>query len=105
MKRYIFYLLIIYGQGVLPESPVTTCPQGGSEQVERVDNIQGSLRFQGGGGGGRRPPTKMIPFGLGDPSLFLVHGQPIGLGNKGRGMCYPVCGMMHIKEPLLLIDE
>ena len=25
--------------------------------------------------------------------------------NKGRGMCYPVCGMVHIKEPLLLIDE
>ena len=25
--------------------------------------------------------------------------------NKGRGMCYPVCGMMHIKEPLLLIDK
>ena len=24
--------------------------------------------------------------------------------NKGRGMRYPVCGMMHIKEPLLLID-
>ena len=23
--------------------------------------------------------------------------------NKGHGMCYPVCGMMHIKEPLLLI--
>ena len=22
--------------------------------------------------------------------------------NKGRGMYYPVCGMMHIKEPLLL---
>ena len=22
--------------------------------------------------------------------------------NKGRGMCYPVCGMVHIKEPLLL---
>ena len=21
--------------------------------------------------------------------------------NKGHGMCYPVCGMMHIKEPLL----
>ena len=21
------------------------------------------------------------------------------------GMCYPVCGMVHIKEPLLLIDE
>ena len=23
--------------------------------------------------------------------------------NKGHGMCYPVCGMMHIKEPLLLL--
>ena len=25
--------------------------------------------------------------------------------NKGRGMCYPVCGMMHIKETLLLIGK
>ena len=25
--------------------------------------------------------------------------------NKGRGMYYPVCGMVHIKEPLLLIDK
>ena len=25
--------------------------------------------------------------------------------NKGRGMCYAVCGMMHIKEPLLLIGK
>ena len=25
--------------------------------------------------------------------------------NKGCGMCYPVCGMVHIKEPLLLIDN
>ena len=25
--------------------------------------------------------------------------------NKGRGMCYPVCGMVHIKEPLLLIGS
>ena len=24
---------------------------------------------------------------------------------KGRGMCYPVCGMMHIKEPVLLIGK
>jgi len=23
--------------------------------------------------------------------------------NKGRGMCYPVCGMAHIKHPLLPI--
>ena len=25
--------------------------------------------------------------------------------NKGRSMCYHVCGMVHIKEPLLLIDK
>ena len=25
--------------------------------------------------------------------------------NKGRGMCYPVCGMMHIKELLMLIER
>ena len=25
--------------------------------------------------------------------------------NKGHGMCYPVCGMVHIKEPLLSIEK
>ena len=25
--------------------------------------------------------------------------------NKDRGMCYPVCGMVHIKKPLLLIGK
>ena len=25
--------------------------------------------------------------------------------NKDRGMCYPVCGIMYIKEPLLLIGK
>ena len=25
--------------------------------------------------------------------------------NKGRGMCYPVCGMVHLKEPLLSIEK
>ena len=25
--------------------------------------------------------------------------------NKGRGMCHPLCGMMHIKETLLLIGK
>ena len=36
-----------------------------------------------------------------DPSW----GGPIELVNKGCGMCYPVCGMVHIKEPLLLIRK
>ena len=25
--------------------------------------------------------------------------------NKGRGMCYPVCGMVYIKQTLLLIRK
>ena len=25
--------------------------------------------------------------------------------NNGRGLCYPVCGMMQIKEPLLFIGK
>ena len=25
--------------------------------------------------------------------------------NKGRGMCNPICGNVHIKEPLLLIGK
>ena len=25
--------------------------------------------------------------------------------NKGRDVCYPVCGMVHIKEPLLLNER
>ena len=25
--------------------------------------------------------------------------------NKGCGMCYPVCGVVHIKDPLLLIKK
>ena len=23
--------------------------------------------------------------------------------NKGRGMCYPICGMVHIKEPSIRV--
>ena len=39
----------------------------------------------------------------------ILHGGPIELFlnwfNKLRGMCYTVCGMVHIKEPLLLIGK
>ena len=39
----------------------------------------------------------------------IHHGGPIelfyDLCNNGRGMCYPVCGMVHIKHPLLLIGK
>ena len=41
-----------------------------------------------------------------DPLIYFSF-QPVlhDWCNKGRGMCYPVCGMVHIKEPLLLIDK
>ena len=33
--------------------------------------------------------------------------QPVihDLYNKGRGKCYPVCGMMHVKELLLIVGK
>ena len=37
--------------------------------------------------------------------LFLVPACAPRLVYKGCGMCYPVCGMVHIKEPLLLIGK
>ena len=45
-----------------------------------------------------------------DPSWVDPYGyfsfQPVlhDWCDKGCGVCYPVCGMVHIKEPLLLID-
>ena len=36
----------------------------------------------------------------------IPHGGPIELFLvPGRGMCYPLCGIIHIKEPLLLIGK
>ena len=41
-----------------------------------------------------------------DPlSYFLFQPVLHDWCNKGRGMCYPVCGMMHKKELLLLIGK
>ena len=41
------------------------------------------------------------------PCLCYFSFQPVlhDWCNKGGGMCHPVCGMMHIKEPLLLIGK
>ena len=41
-----------------------------------------------------------------DPlDYFSFQPVPHNWCNKGHGMCYSVCGMMHIKEPLLLIRK
>ena len=41
-----------------------------------------------------------------DPLSYFSF-QPVlhDWSNKGHGMCYPICGMMHIEEPLLLIGK
>ena len=38
-------------------------------------------------------------------SYFSFHPVLHDWCNKDRGMCYSVCGMVHIKEPLLLIGK
>ena len=38
-------------------------------------------------------------------SYFLFQPELHNWYNKGRSMCYPVCGVVHIKDPLLLIRK
>ena len=68
--------------------------------------------FSGAGGSSEVERSLMVRWVVGT----ILHGvDPLGYFsfqpvihdwcNKGRGMCYPVCGMVHIKEPLLLIDK
>ena len=46
-----------------------------------------------------------ILHGVDPLSYFSFQPELHDWCNKGRGMCYPVCGMVHIKEPLLLIGK
>ena len=48
---------------------------------------------------------RIDPSWGGPIELFLVKARLHDLCNKGRGMYYPVCGMEHIKEPLVLIRK
>ena len=41
-----------------------------------------------------------------DPLIYILFQTVLhDRCNKGHGMCYSVCGIMHIKEPLLLIGK
>ena len=44
-------------------------------------------------------------FHGGSIELFLIPGQCSTTGVTKDVVCYPVCGMVHIKEPLLLIQD
>ena len=73
------------------------------------------LPVSGEGGAGRSSEVErslMVRWVVGsilhavDPLSYFSF-QPVlhDWCNKGCGMCYPVCGMVHIKEPLLLINK
>ena len=50
--------------------------------------------------------VKVFTHGAMDPLSYFSF-QPVlhDWCNKGCGICYPVCGMTHIKDPLLLIGK
>ena len=56
--------------------------------------------FAHGAMGRRIDPSWIEPI-----KLFLFQPVLHDWCNKGCGMCYPVCGMVHIKEPFLLIKK
>ena len=49
--------------------------------------------------------VRSILHGVDPLSYFSFQPELHYWCNKGCGMCYPVCGMMHIKESLLLIGK
>ena len=48
---------------------------------------------------------RIDPSWGGPIELFLVPTSAPRLVYQGRGMCYPVCEMVHIKETLQLIEK
>ena len=49
---------------------------------------------------------RINPSWIGPIELFLIPASaPCLVCNKGRGMCYPVCGMVHTKQPLLQLER
>ena len=79
------------GSGFIPKCLFPTKGAGRSTEVER------SLMV--------RWVVGSILHGVDPLSYFSFQPVLHDWCNKARGMCYPVCGMVHIKEPLLLIDK
>ena len=70
---------------ILPESPKWLIRQNRHSQIAKISKV---VRYL----------TRYLTYFSFQPVLH-------DWCNKGRGMCYPVCGMVHIKEPLLLIRK
>ena len=95
-------------KGSLPISPLVALDEG--VLTRRLS--QAFFLHKGAGRSSEVERSLMVRWVVGsilhgvDPLSYFSF-QPVlhDWCNKGRGMCYPVCGMMHIKEPLLLIDK
>ena len=80
--------------------------------IFRLTRDQFSLLMPGAGRSSEVESSLMVRWVVGsilhgvDPLSYFSF-QPVlhDWCNKGRGMCYPVCGIVHIKEPLLLLDK
>ena len=72
----------------------------GSKYILSIQNLQGAGRSLM-----VRWVVRSILHGVDPLSYFSFQPVLHDWDNKGCGMCYPVCGMVHIKEPLLLIGK
>ena len=96
------------------ELPSLSSPKSGpvSSRSCPVSSKSGSVSSKSGPVSSKSGPvsSKSGPFRrqqlVRDPLSYFSF-QPVihDWCNKGRGMCCPVCGMVHIKEPLLLIGK
>ena len=88
------YITLIINR--LPGNEAETCV-GSAQPSPRSSEVERSLMV--------RWVVGSILHGVDPLSYFSFQPVLHDWCNKGRGMCYPVCGMVHIKEPLLLIDK
>ena len=95
------------GHRALPRHERLRTAKGNGYNVYNVLVIQitASVVLPGAGRSSEVERSLMVRWVVGS----ILHGvDPLSyfsFRNKGRGMCYPVCRMVHIKEPLLLIGK
>ena len=87
-------IFVLDGPGLSPSSQLVTLPT----YVIGVGSVRTGVSLS--------PVMFLVKFLFKlDLSYFSFRPVLHDWCNKGRGMCYPVCGMMHIKESLLLIGK
>ena len=109
--RYLNFLLLLIN--ILDELKKKKNCGGHLCRHELPSNISGRRLYDAGAGRSSEVACSLsvrwvvgsILHGVDPLSYFSFQPVLHDWCNKVRGMCYPVCGMVHIKEPLLLIDK